>query len=163
MLDTPQVTFPAGARMHPSLRLLTWHPHGLLDATLADEILRFIDAEEGAVGEPFDRFTDLSGLRAVRLSVHEVEEIASRRVARYHGAPVKSAILAFSPFDFGIARMYEQLMRQSPIEVRVFCRLSSASKWLNVPIEVLASERAAASPAPSSPSPSPSSSASPAE
>ena len=141
MPDTPQVTFPAGARMHSSLRLLTWHPHGLLDATLAEEILHFIDAEEAAVGERFDRFTDFSGLRAVRLSVDEVEEIASRRVARYHGTPVKSAILAFNALDFGIARMYEQLMRRSPIEVRVFCRLSSAAKWLKVPIEVLASER----------------------
>ena len=127
--------------MHPSLRLQTWHPHGVLDAAFAREILHFLDIEEATtVSEPFDRFTDLSGLTAVRLSFTEVEEIASRRVASYHGAPVKSAILAFNPLAFGIARMYQQLMRRSPIEVRVFCRLSSASNWLSAPIEVLVSE-----------------------
>jgi hypothetical protein len=51
---------------------------------------------------------------------------------------VKSAILALNPLAFGIARMYEQLMRRSPIEVRVFCRFTSLAAWLDKPIEVLA-------------------------
>ncbi len=36
------------------------------------------------------------------------------------------------------ARMYEQLMRRSPIEIRVFSQLGSAAKWLEVPVEILA-------------------------
>jgi len=39
---------------------------------------------------------------------------------------------------FGIAQMDEKLMRRSPLEVRVFCRITSAASWLNIPIEVLA-------------------------
>ena len=31
-------------------------------------------------------------------------------------------------------------MRRTPIEVRVFCRLTSVATWLNVPIEALASK-----------------------
>jgi hypothetical protein len=123
------------------LRLLTWHPRGILNAAFADKILHFIDIEEATSGEAFNRFIDLSELSDVRLSFTEVEKIASRRVASYQGDAVKSAILAFNPLAFGIARMYEHLMRRSPIEVRVFCRLSSAANWLGAPIEVLISER----------------------
>jgi hypothetical protein len=80
MPNSPDVVLPQGARIHRSLRLLTWHPSGVLDAALADEILRFIDMEEATLKEPYDRFTNLSGLSAVHLSFAEVEEIAARRV-----------------------------------------------------------------------------------
>lgn len=87
---------------------------------------------------PFNRFTNLSGVDAVQLNFAEVEQMATRRAGHYRGAPVKSAILAANPLAFGMARMYEQLMRRTPIEVRVFGRLSSAAAWLQAPIEVLA-------------------------
>jgi len=51
---------------------------------------------------------------------------------------VKSAMLAFKAIDFGIAEMYARLIRKSPIQVRVFCRITSAAVWLGMPIEVLA-------------------------
>src|ERR1700722_5561398 len=97
MPKTPDVNLPHGARIHRSLRLLTWHPVGLLDAALADGILCFIEVVEVDPEKPFNRFADLSGLDAVRLSFAEVEKIAARRVGTYHGAPVKSAILALHP------------------------------------------------------------------
>ncbi len=97
----------------------------------------FIESEERAASEPFDRFANLDGLSAVHLSFSDVEELAVRRVGRYGGVPAKSAILAVNPLAFGMARMYERLMLRSPIEVRAFCRLASAAAWLNKPIEAL--------------------------
>jgi hypothetical protein len=127
-----------GVRIHPELRLITWHPGGLLNAALADEILCFVEMAEMDPEKPFNRFTNLSGVDGVHLSFADVEEIAARRVAAYQGGPVKSAILALHPLAFGLARMYQQLMRRSPIEVRVFCRLGAAAAWLNAPFGVLA-------------------------
>jgi hypothetical protein len=132
------MTFPDGARIHPSQRLATWHPRGVLDAPLARAIFAFVEAEEAAAAEPFHRFTDLSALEAIHLSFAEVEELAQSRVEGYQGPPAESAILAPSPLAFGIARMYEQLMRRSRIEVGVFSQLSGAAKWLAMPMEVLA-------------------------
>ncbi len=136
-MSAPNIAMPADAKVHPALQLATWHPRGVLDAALAAEILAFVEAEEAAAPQPFHRFTDLSALEAVNLSRTELEELAQSRVAAYHGPPVKSAILAFNSLAFGVAQMYEHLMRRSPIEVRVFCRLTSAAAWLEMPIEVL--------------------------
>lgn len=129
---------PRGVRAHRSLRLYSWHPHGVLNARRAGEILRFIQAEETHTTEAYNRFSDLSGMEAVDLSFADIEALAAERRS-YHGDPVKSAILAVNPLAFGIARMYGQLVRWTPIEVRVFCRLSSAAAWLGAPIETLLS------------------------
>ena len=135
------VVLPHGAQIHASVHLVSWHPTGRLDAALADEILRFIEVEEATAAEPFHRFADLSGLDAIHLSSAELEGMAARRIGSYHGPPVKSAILALNPLAFGVAQMYERLMRRSPIEVRVFCRLTSAAIWLKISTEVLATMR----------------------
>jgi len=132
------ITIPRGAKYHPLLRLVTWHPSGALEPKLAEEILCFIEAEEATGGEPFDRFANLDELSAVHLSFADIEEIAARRIGRYQSTPVKSAILAVNPLAFGMARMYERLMLRSNIEVRAFCRLTSAAVWLDKPIEALA-------------------------
>ena len=131
---------PRGVQTKPSLRLRTWKPSGLLDAKRTNEILHFVELEEKFGEEPFNRFIDLSAIDAVRLRMVDVEKLAARRFENYHGTPVKSAIFALNPLAFGIARMYEQLMRRTPIEVRVFSRLTGAATWLNVPIEALASK-----------------------
>lgn len=137
MSDTSNIVLPEGSSIHPSHRLVTWHPHGLLNATRAREILRFIEAQEQSATEPFHRFADTSGLDAIHLTFADVEELAQSRIDSYQGPPVQSAILARNPLAFGIARMYEQLMRRSPIELRVFTKLSAAADWLHVPRDVL--------------------------
>ena len=130
--------FPVGAKLHPKLRLVTWHPRGTLDASLAREVLEFVESQEDSILEPFHRFADLTSLSGIHLEADDILEISSRRVSKYHGPQVKSALLAFNAVDFGIAQMYARLVRKSPIEVRVFCRITSAAAWLGMPIEVLA-------------------------
>lgn len=137
MSDKSDPNFPQGAVLHSSLRLVSWHPSGLLDLTLAERVLRFVEAQEQSCSEPFDRFADLSGLDAIHLSFAEVEDLTESRIASYPGPKVKTAILAVNLLAFGIARMYEQLMRRSPMEVGVFSKLRSAAEWLNVPVEIL--------------------------
>ena len=46
--------FP-GTWYHPKLKLLAWHPHGVLNDAFADQIIEFIEMEERIQDLPFDR------------------------------------------------------------------------------------------------------------
>jgi hypothetical protein len=82
----------------------------------------------------------LSLLDGIQLDFSEVEELAHSRIDSYRGHPVKSAVLATNPLAFGIARMYEQLMRRSPIEIYVFTELDDGAAWLGLPAECLTAD-----------------------
>ena len=92
-------------RYHSEARLLTWHPRGSFDDTLADEILAMIEAEETVENAPFHRYTDLTRLTDIRLKIGHVFEIAEHR--RAVGEPVRSAFFADTTVGFGIARLYK--------------------------------------------------------
>lgn len=137
MSTVSEPILPEGATIHPALRLVTWHPRGVLDITLVRRVVRFMEEQEQS-GEPFNRFSNLAGLDAVHLTFAEVAKLAQSRVASYHGPKVRTAFLATDSLALGMARMYENLLRHSLIEVGVFSSLGRAAKWLNVPVEVLA-------------------------
>ena len=67
----------------------------------------------------FNRFVDFSGLTEVHLRFEDVAAIARRRREHYIGERVTTVFLAVTPFTYGFARMYEQLMAGTAIEVRV--------------------------------------------
>ena len=98
----------------------------------------FIGFAESISERPFDRFLDLSGLAAIDIGLIEIADVAAKRRAMYEGGqPVKSAILAKSQSAYAVARMFAELMKPSPIEVRVFRTIEDAAEWLNVPVDVL--------------------------
>jgi len=133
-LSTLLKTF-AHTRYHSEWKLLTWHPRGVLDDALADEIIGVVESEERSAEEPFHRYTDFCGLTEVRLKIGHVFQIAEAR--REVTEPVKSAIFAETTVGFGIARMYEALMEGATIQVRAFRKRAAAAEWLGVPVEVL--------------------------
>lgn len=132
------MVFSKGIRIDRARRLTTWHPCGELNAAALRELNASVETVESASLAPFDRFTDLSALDGINVSFPDIEELALNRIDSYRGHRVKSAIYAPAPLAFGLARMYEQLMRRSPIEVRVFSDLPAAAAWLGVPVEALA-------------------------
>ena len=123
------------ARYHSEVRLLTWHPRGTLDDTLADEITFVLEADETLEEVPFNRFTDLSLLTSIHMKIGHVFEIAEQR--REAAEPVRSAFFADTTVGFGIARMYESLMQGATIQVRAFRDRDAAAEWLGVPVELL--------------------------
>jgi hypothetical protein len=50
---------------------------------------------------------------------------------------VNSAIFSDDWISFGIARLYEELMAGTPIDVRAFHDRAEAAAWLGVPVEIL--------------------------
>ena len=121
---------------YPKFRLATWHPIGVLTDEVADQIIAFTEIQERDEKQPFDRYTDFSGLTHLQLEINHVFEIARRRRV-VSGAPVKSAILADQPISLSIAKMYERLMERAVITVRVFEERKAAAKWLGVPLKIL--------------------------
>jgi hypothetical protein len=127
--------FPA-TRYYANFKLVTWHPLGIFDEQLADKIVAFIEWEEYVQEAPFDRYTDLSGITDLRISVNHVIETARRR--RIVREPVKSAIFADRPISLNLALMYERLMEDAiMLRVRSFRDRDTAAEWLDVPIALL--------------------------
>lgn len=125
------------ARFHPDLNLETWFPEGVLDVLVGTFMAHYIGYEESVAERPFNRFTDLTGLTAIRLEMEDIAHIAALRRAFYQGPPVKSAVLAVSQQAQDVARRVAELMESSPIDVRVFRTVEDAAQWLEVPVAAL--------------------------
>jgi hypothetical protein len=84
---------------HRRWRLLTRYPCGVLNEAFADQVIEFIEMEEGIQEAPFDRYADLSGLTHIRIGIDHIIYSARRR--RTVKPPVKSALFADNPMSFG--------------------------------------------------------------
>jgi hypothetical protein len=126
---------------HPDLKLETWYPEGVLDASMTAMMSKCVGFEERITDEPFDRFSDLSKLTAIHLDFMDLAGLAAERRAAYKGRqPVRSAILATSLPAYAAARLFAALMEPSPIDVQVFRKIEDAAQWLGVPVEALRAE-----------------------
>ena len=139
MTEEPKFIVPAecpSARYYPTLRVMTWHPSGVLDNDRADQTIEYLESHELIEKEPFNRYTDMSGYTRMQIGLDHVVRIARRR-RRYAGPPVKSAFYAVRLISVQIARMYEELMAGSKIQVCTVRDRAAAAEWLGVPMEVL--------------------------
>ena len=86
----------------------------------------------------FKRFVDFSRLTEVAVRTNHLFEFARKRAEQFAGiTPVKSALFSKDWVGFGIARMYESLMKGTPIDARAFRDRVTAAIWLDVPTEIL--------------------------
>ena len=121
--------------------LEAWYPVGILDVAMATFMVHYVGFEEAVADQPFNRFSDLTGLTAIHLEFKEISDLVAMRRSSYeNGPPVKSAILATSTSAYGIARMFAALMEPSPIDVRVFRSSEDAAGWLEVPVGFLTAD-----------------------
>ena len=95
----------------------------MLNEAFADQVIEFIEMEEGIQEAPFDRYADLSGLTRIRIGVDQ--------------QPVKTALFADNPMTFGVAHSYELLMYDAMIEVRAFKKRAAAAEWLEAPLKTV--------------------------
>ena len=95
-----------------------------LDAVTA-EVKRLEEA--GAIG---DRLTDLTALERIDVGFEEVFGVALKRAQRVIRAPVRSALVANKPVQFGFARMFQMLNDNPRIQIRIFDNRQEAEQWL---------------------------------
>jgi hypothetical protein len=132
------VKLPAHILFRKDHSLIVWKPRGILDETIVNEIVMFIDTAEKRASKPFNRFADLSALDAVDLNFKFVFHIAlHRRLSYAPNPPVKSAFYVTSPATAHYAKLHAMLTDYSPLEVVLFTDRSAAAKWLGVPVEAL--------------------------
>jgi len=128
---------PAHLRQYPAHNLVAWQPQGVLDDQLLDKIGEWACHIEKA-SVPFNRFLDFSRLTEVAVRTNHVFAFARKRAEQYAGVmPVKSALFSDDWVGFGIARLYESLMKQTPIDAQAFRDRANAAVRLGVPAEIL--------------------------
>jgi hypothetical protein len=128
---------PADLLHYPAHNLVAWQPQGVLDDELLDEIGEWLcDIEKASA--PFKRFVDFSRLTSVAVRTRHVFKFARKRTKQFAGVtPVKSALSSEDWVGFGIALLYESLMKETPIDARAFRDRAKAAVWLGVPAEIL--------------------------
>ena len=128
---------PAHLWQYSAYDLIAWQPKGVLDDRLLDEIAEWLCAIE-ETSPPSKRFIDLSRLTMVAVRTSHVFNFARKRAEQFAGdTPVKSALFSEDWVGFGIARLYESLMKETPIDARAFRDRATAAVWLGVPAEIL--------------------------
>ena len=129
---------PARVLFRKELSLMLWQPRGILDESVVNEVVVFIETAEARASKPFNRFADLSALDAVDLNFKFVFHIAlHRRLSYAPNPPVKSAFYVTSPATTHYAKLHAMLTDYSPLEVALFTDRPAAAKWLGVPVEAL--------------------------
>ena len=122
---------------YPAHDLVAWQPQGILDDRLLDEIGEWLCVIE-ETSPPSKRFVDLSRLTMVAVRTSHVFKFARKRAEQFAGVtPVKSALFSEDWIGFGIARLYESLMKETLIDARAFRDREKAAVWLGVPAEIL--------------------------
>ena len=128
---------PTHLRQYPAHNLVAWQPQGVLDDQLLDKIGEWLCHIEKA-SAPFKRFVDFSRLTSVAVRIKHVFAFARKRAEQFAGiTPVKSALFSEDWVGFGIAQLYESLMKETPIDARAFRDRATAAVWLDVPAEIL--------------------------
>jgi hypothetical protein len=128
---------PADLRHYPAHNLVAWQPQGVMDDQLLDEIGEWVYHIEKVL-VPFNRFVDFSRLTSVAVRTNHVFAFARNRAEQFAGVtPVKSALFSDNWVGFGIALLYEGLMKETSIEAQAFRDRAKAAVWLDVPAEIL--------------------------
>jgi hypothetical protein len=129
---------PPDVEFHEDVGLLVWRPHGVLNEAAINEVIGVIEDLEAKLQEPFNRFADTLAADEVELNFKYIIQASLHRRLSYAGhPPVRSAILATDSTMIHYARLHALLTQGSPINVRIFEDREEASKWLNVPVELL--------------------------
>ena len=89
-----------------------------------------LDQFEAEARESYHRLIDLTAVEDLELNFSAVFQLtAARRVVKLFNL-VRTALVAESPVQFGIARMFQTLNVQPQTEVGVFSDAESALKWI---------------------------------
>ena len=137
---------PLHVQRYPAHDLIVWQPQGVLDDRLLDEIGEWLCAIE-ETSPPAKRFVDLGQLTMVAVRTSHVFNFARKRAEQFTGVtPVKSALFSEDWVGFGVARLYESLMKETPIDARAFRERAKAAVWLGVPADILKLEKRSAAP-----------------
>ncbi len=125
-------------------RLFVWRPRGSLDEAAVNKVLVDLIRRETMAAQPFNRFSDLSGLESFHLTFKYVFHVALYRRLSYVGrGPIKSAFYVTHPEAAHLVRIHALMTDHSSLNVEMFEEREAAAKWLGVPVGLLTPEELA--------------------
>ena len=112
---------------------------GELDNSLINEWVTTVEEQEASSTVTLNRFYDMRGINAVQLNFDELWSVSQHRLSTYESGDV--TMLAFwvsTPLNYGVTRMYQSLLKDTPFKVGVFYNLDEVAGFLGVNEEILA-------------------------
>ena len=103
---------------------------GVLDPADLNAVMKEVHRLEDE-GLLRDRLTDLTALDRIDVGFEEVFALARERADRRVAAPIRSALVANRPVQFGFARMFQILNDNPRIQIRIFDNREEAQRWLH--------------------------------
>lgn len=120
----------------PHYNLSIWKPTSFVTLEeITDELDQFVQIERN--NPSFNRFSNISETDFSNIKFEEVRQIYLRRIAEYKGPAVKSVFYIKTDLQYGVARMYQTLMTDTPIKVEIYKAPEECANYLNVPTEIL--------------------------
>jgi hypothetical protein len=101
---------------------------GVLDPADLNAVMAQVERLEDVVTK--DRLTDLTALERIDVGFEEVFALAVKRAQRPIPTPIRSALVAHKPVQFGFARMFQMLNDNPRVQIRIFGNLEEAQQWL---------------------------------
>jgi hypothetical protein len=124
--------FWSGVSFHPDLNLLVWQPRGIFNEPYLEQLISVLEQTEDEAERPFNRYTDLTRLDAVELTLKYVLVSLYRRLVYGERSIVKSALYVVDRATARLALTHATVTVDSPLQVKVFLHKSTAAKWLGV-------------------------------
>jgi len=91
---------------------------------------KLLDTCRTAAGATPHRLVDITAVENLDVSFSEMYSFSSTRRGAVFSNPVKTAIVAATTVQFGLARMFSLLNAQPQTEVAVFRDAKSALEWI---------------------------------
>lgn len=86
---------------------------------------------EGSQPQTLDRITDLTAVEKFDVSQFDLFQLADRRKRRTYSRVIRSAIIATTPIQVGISRMFQGMSASPQLEYRIVKTLPEAIGWIN--------------------------------
>ena len=106
---------------------------GVFTAPELNQLATEAEIAEASHPVSLDRITDLTAVERFEVGFREIYYFAIRRSAQRFSRVVKSAIVVHDPVQLGIARVYEALIENPQIQIRILRSVTEATEWFADP------------------------------
>lgn len=112
---------------------------GELDKTLVNEWIKRIEEQEANSIVTLNRFYDMREINEVHLNFDELWSVSQHRLGTYEsGDAIMLAFWVSTPMNYGVARMYQSLFKDTSFKIGVFYKLEEVADFLGVDEKILA-------------------------
>ena len=96
------------------------------------EIAAFLTKLEGTSKASLHRYVDVTAVKEMQVNFRDLHELSTQRAKVKLKNRVKTAVVAETNEQYGMARMFELLNQQRDTEVAVFRNAATALRWLKL-------------------------------